>query len=388
MKKKTLNKATRSVFQTKSKPHGVLLKSDWTQFEQRKKDHIRLALDPRAQAAVPTSVDQLELKLDGLPDLNFNEISLDTTALNRPVSSPLFISSMTAGHSQGDRINELLAEFSHDKQILFAVGSLRRELTDHSLRKKWRLLKSKYPKALFIGNLGVSELVQRGVDDVLSLIEGFGGLGFYIHWNSLQEIIQPEGSPNFRGAMDKIGALVKRSSCPILIKEVGCGLSADNVMRLSDLGVAAVDLAGVGGTHWGRVEGFRAGKGTLRERTAQTFENWGVSNVRTLLDLYNLNVDCQLWASGGIRQGLDAAKMISAGAQMVGVAQPWMRAIMGSSKGSIRIHRGAYEALVNTFDIFQYELRTSLFCTGSKNLSELRGKFEKVRRYEIVRTDF
>jgi isopentenyl-diphosphate delta-isomerase len=379
----------KSTQKKKSKSLSTRSKFDWSNFEQRKRDHIRLALDSRVQALKSSDLDQLGLRVDALPDLNFNEISLETRALNRAVSSPFFISSMTAGHDQGDKINELLAELSHNKQILFAVGSLRRELTDVSLRKKWRVLKAKYPKALFIGNLGVSELVQHGVDKVLSLVEDFEGLGFYIHWNSLQEVIQPEGCPNFRGALDKLETLVKKSACPILIKEVGCGLSTDNVLNLAKLGIPVVDLAGNGGTHWGRIEGLRAARGTPRERAAKTFENWGLSNVRTLLNLRNLNVNCQLWASGGIRHGLDAAKMLSVGASMVGVAQPWMMAIMGSSnKRGIKVQLKAAEDLVKLFDIFQFELRTALFCTGSRNLSELRGKFEKGRGNEIVRADF
>lgn len=367
------NSSTRLSSRTFRSPVKRESSSSWADFEKRKQDHIRLSLDPRVQRPEGSDLDKVRLKIDGLPDLNFDEIDVSVKALGQFLSSPIFISSMTAGHQEGDRINALLAELSHNKQILFAVGSLRRELTDLSSRQKWRELQKRFPRAPLIGNLGVSEVVKHGAEKVLGLIENFSGVGFYIHWNSLQEIIQPEGGPQFRGAMEILQTLVRKSHCPILIKEVGCGMSADNVRRLSEIGVHVVDLAGRGGTHWGRLEGLRAGGDPLRERASLTFENWGLSNVRTLMDLQKENVSCQLWASGGIRQGLDAAKMISMGAQMVGVAQPWMEAIVNSTPKS-----SAAVALETVFETFQFELKTALFCTGSANLAELRGRFEKV----------
>lgn len=358
-------------------------------FEQRKVDHIQFALDERTQVKT-SDLEKIRLKINALPDLNFSEVSTETIFLNQKISSPIFISSMTAGHALGSQINLAFAELSSEKQILFAVGSQRRELSDKTAHREWKEIRQKFPRSLRLGNLGISQLITHGVDSVLKLIDDLECLGFYIHWNALQEVLQPEGTPNFRGGLRLVEELVRQAPVPILVKEVGCGMSVSNVQQLSDIGVYAVDLAGFGGTHWGRVEGLRSPQDSLLGHVAETFANWGMSSTETLLLSQKENVSCQLWASGGIRSGLDAAKMISMGASMVGVAQPFMKAFVAggmfnnktldkqTKKVELKTH--ALESLDEVFERFNYELRTALFCTGSEKIYDLRGRFDKLER--------
>lgn len=361
MAKKTVRKKTAKNFE---------------QFEKRKKDHITFALDDRTQVQSLSGLDSVRLRVDALPDLDIDEISLEAQSFGRSFSSPLFVSSMTAGHGESAEINRSWAHLSCEKNILVAVGSQRRELDDDLASKEWKKILKEFPKAQLVGNLGIAQLISYGIKPVLKLIENLECVAFYIHLNALQEALQPEGTPQFRGGHAILEKLVKASPVPILIKEVGCGLSIDNIERFAEMGISAIDLAGLGGTHWGRVEGLRSKAGSPLAETAEVFKNWGISSVESLQAAGQKHVNCQLFASGGIRSGLDAAKMIALGASMVGLAQPFMKAWAAGAKNG-----RSSEEVFQLFEKLQYELRTALFCTGSANLFELRGRYDVVKGF-------
>lgn len=344
------------------------------QFEQRKRDHLRIALDSRAQSSQGTGLDAIELVHEALPDLDFEDISTASQFQGQTLSAPYFISSMTAGHENGRRINLELARLSARRRLLMGVGSQRRELSDREASAEWTLIRKEAPGALLLGNLGLAQVIHASVDDVRRLIESLEALALFVHLNPLQECLQPEGTPQFKGGLQAISKLTEALKVPVIVKETGCGFSARTLKRLEGAGVFAVDLAGLGGTHWGRVEGLRVPAGDVREKASKSFADWGISTLESLANARDTAPAYEIWASGGVRTGVDVAKLIALGAKKVGLAQPWLEAF--ASNGAIGLGASSSQddvatALDKTADRLQFELKTSMFCTGSGTLEQL-----------------
>lgn len=333
------------------------------QFESRKQDHIRLALDPRTQALGQSGLDRIRLVHEALPELNFGEIELESDYWGHPARVPLFISSMTAGHQGAVDLNGLFARAAQDRGWAMGVGSQRRELFDPEARDEWKRVRSQAPRALLFGNLGIAQVITSGVDEVRALVENLEAQALFIHLNPLQECLQPEGTPDFRGGAAKISEICRALPVPVILKEVGCGIGRETFQRFQGLGVAAVDVAGHGGTHWGRLEGYRSPADSVRSKAAETFANWGNSTLESLLEARTQDVSYQIWGSGGVRTGLDAAKLISLGAERVGLAQPLLKAALESP-----------ETLDRAMETLEFELKVALFCTGCRTPQELRSR--------------
>jgi isopentenyl-diphosphate delta-isomerase len=337
------------------------------QFEKRKQDHIRIALDPRSQAEGLSGLDQVQLIHEALPDMNFKEVDPSTSFFSRKLSAPFFISSMTAGHEHAAEINSRLATLSAEKQILMGVGSQRRELTDPDAHTEWQQVRRQAPNALLLANLGLSQIIRTPVDKIRGLVDSLQAEALLIHLNPLQECLQIEGTPDFRGGYQAIETLVQKLSIPVIVKEVGCGFSSDTLKRIYALGVHAVDVSGLGGTHWGRVEGLRSAEEELLFQVAKTFENWGLSTVESLLNAKQINENYTVWASGGVRNGLQAAKLLAMGSHMVGVAQPWLKAALEDLETSSG-------AVFKMYDKILLEMKIAMFCTGVQKLADFRAK--------------
>lgn len=343
------------------------MKESNSQFEQRKRDHIRIALDPRSQTEGQSGLDSIELIHEALPNMNFKEVDISTSFVfehqSVSLSSPLFISSMTAGHENGHEINAAFARLSERRQILMGVGSQRKELNDSNAANEWAGVRKQAPGAHLLGNIGITQLINTPVDQMRKLIDSIQALALFVHLNPLQEVLQPEGTPDFSNGLTALEKMARSSGVPIIVKEVGCGFSVDTLNRLKNTGVYAVDVSGKGGTHWGRVEGYRSSESDLLYKVAQTFANWGISTVQSLLNAKAAGVSYEVWASGGVRSGLDVAKLIALGAKKVGVAKPFLEAaLLGDS------------ALDELLTKFETELKITMFCTGTKNLKELQTK--------------
>lgn len=354
-----------------------------SQFERRKIDHLRWSMDERVQTSALSDLDQIELVHEALPEINFDEISL-TPKSQLSLQVPFFVSSMTAGHEGAALINEALASLSERRHILVGVGSQRKELGNLQAGQEWRSLRKRFPKAILAGNLGLSQLIQipqaQLQDQIERLIDSLEARAFFIHTNPLQEVLQQEGTPQFRGGLRAIESLVKAIKIPVILKEVGCGFSVGTLKKLNNLGLYAVDLSGKGGTHWGRIEGARFEPTSPGHRVSQTFENWGLTTIESLLAAQELSCDFKIWASGGIRTGLDIAKMMSLGADMVGIAQPWLKAICGESSKPEDV---AFR-LDQLFDRLWLEMKISLFCTGCASVADLsRKKVWKWRKFPM-----
>ena len=343
---------------------------DIQQFEGRKKDHIRHALNPSHQTTGLSGLEEIHLFHEAIPDFDFEDVSLESSCLGTPTQTPFYVAGMTAGHPDASAINRVIAQQCAKRGWAMGVGSQRRELEAPSAGDAWTELRSEFPQLLLFANIGITQLssasagASAGLERVLKVAQNLKANALIVHTNPLQEAIQPEGTPHFKGAQKALAELCKISKIPVVLKETGCGFSEATLTRIAQTGLAAVDISGMGGTHWGRIEGARANPESIHAYAAQTFANWGESTVDSVLAarraLQALNGNTEIWGSGGVRSGLDAAKLIALGAHRVGYAQPVLEPAL---KGS--------EALGQWMGRQEFELRVALFCTGCKNPSEL-----------------
>jgi len=341
-----------------------------TQFETRKKDHIRCALSDESQSLVTQDWDRILLIPEALPEINLDDVSLEVKSLDQIWKNPFFVSSMTAGHSDSFKINSVLAQVCEAQGWLLGVGSQRREIDDLDAHLEWRELRKKYPKVLLASNIGLSQLIQTPIVKIQKLIEHTEAKVLFVHTNPLQECLQIEGTPQFKGGLTAIEKIRKELNIPIVVKEVGSGISVATILRLKNIGVNAVDVSGRGGTHWGRVEGLRSPKQSLNAQAAVSFKDWGLSTPKALYlwsqsnsKIGNLEdqLSMEIWASGGVRNGLQAAKCLALGAQRVGLAKPFLEAALVGP-----------ETVTELMCLLEYELKVSLFCLGIKNICELK----------------
>ncbi len=340
------------------------------QFEARKRAHIQHSLNMAHQALGQSGLEAVHLIHEALPDLDFDEIDLNSTCLGQKISTPFFIAGMTAGHSAALEINQTLARVCQERGWALGIGSQRRELesSESALRNQWCQFKDQFPKLIFFANLGLSQLIRTPLDQLEAWFEAIGAKALAIHLNALQEALQPEGTPQFRGGFQAVVSLCEAFKKPVVLKETGCGFSRRTLERLRSVGLAAIDLSGLGGTHWGRIEGARAAQDTVQSQASQTFANWGESTAQCMSEAVQALPSTEIWASGGVRSGLDAAKLIALGANRVGYAQPALEAALQGP-----------EKLNFWMKTQEFELKIALFCTGSKSCDQLRKKEEKWR---------
>lgn len=333
------------------------------QFENRKADHIRLSLDERNQTAAVSGFDQVELVHEALPELDFDEVSLNTKSLDLDLPTPFLVSSMTAGHVGSLDLNRRLALACAERGWLMGVGSQRRELYDPDASNEWRDLRKENPKVRLLGNLGLSQLIQSKTEDVQRLVDALEATAMIIHTNPLQECLQVEGTPYFKGGLKALEKTAKALEVPLVLKETGCGFSQSTLERLKETGLAAVDVSGAGGTHWGRIEGSRNSQDQIRHQSSRSFADWGISTLESLKNARRVQLPFEVWASGGVRTGVQAAIVMALGARCVGFATPILRAAL---EGEAELRR--------QMQTIEYELKTALFCTGSRNPEDLQKK--------------
>lgn len=333
-------------------------------FERRKADHLRLALDPEMEALGGSGFDRIHLPHEALPELDFSQVALGTPFFGFSAASPCFISSMTAGHANGEALNLTLARVASSRRWPMGLGSQRRELTDASARQEWKRLRRLAPNGYFLSNLGLSQLITNPMAKVLELVEALEAGALIIHTNPMQECLQPEGTPQFKGGLKALEKLCKASPVPVVLKETGCGFSRATLQKLTSVGLAAIDLSGYGGTHWGRIEGGRAPAESAQKIAALTFRAWGESTTASLEHAQSLGKKLkktEIWASGGLRSGLDGAKAIAMGARKVGFAKPALEAaLLGEA------------ALDSWISRIEFEMKVALFCSGCATPEALR----------------
>jgi isopentenyl-diphosphate delta-isomerase len=346
------------------------------EFIHRKIDHLRYALKEESQASARAEWDKVELIHDSLPDLNLNEIKLGTSFLKETLATPYFIAGMTAGHPDADQINDTLAKLCAERGWIFGLGSQRRELDSAFADHLSHALKKRYPALQVISNLGIAQLIEinerNDWNKLQEVVSHTGSQAIAIHLNPIQEAVQEEGTPRFKGGLQALEALRKNLSLPFILKETGSGMSKPFLNRVKFLEPFAIDVSGLGGTHWGRVEGLRAKDQSIAQELGETFKNWGIGTLTSVLNAKEVfeGTSTEIWASGGMRNGLDAAKCLALGATRAGFAKPALEAaLLGEAK--LKLWMETKEA----------ELRSALFCTNSGSVSELnKSKVEAVRQ--------
>jgi isopentenyl-diphosphate delta-isomerase len=331
------------------------------QFEGRKRDHIRHALDSAHQATGLNGLDSFRLTHEALPDFDFSEIQLETSCLGMRLPTPFYVAGMTAGHENANEINRALARGCAERGWAFGVGSQRRQLMTGQGADRWAELRKEFPNLVVFANIGITQITDLPIEKVRELVESVQARALCVHLNALQESLQPEGTPNFRGAFSALSQLVRELELPVVLKETGCGFSRATLTRVSEnlspIGLAAIDVSGLGGTHWGRIEGARAEAKSRFAKAAETFANWGEPTAEVVMNAREVlaGTGTEIWASGGVRSGLDAAKLIALGANRIGYAQPALQAVLQGP-----------EHLTAWMEQQEFELKVALFCTGHR----------------------
>ncbi len=329
--------------------------------QDRKADHLRLCLDDAVAAdGITTGLESYHLRHVCLPELDFTQIDLSQDFLGHSLGAPLLISSMTGGTDLAGLINRRLAQAAQRFRIPMGVGSQRVALERPDLGNTFAI-RDLAPDVPLFANLGAVQL-NYGCDaaaceKIIDLLEADA---LILHLNPLQEAVQTHGDRNFAGLLPKISQLCLELSVPVIVKEVGNGISATMARKLIQAGVAAIDVAGAGGTSWAKVEGARA-QDMRQKRLGQTFADWGIPTADCLVEIHQQFPNIPLIASGGISHGLDVVKALGLGASLVGLARPMLQA--------------AYESEACLFDfieLLQAEIATALFCTGNPNIAALK----------------
>ncbi len=319
---------------------------------QRKIDHIDLVLAQQQDNSSVNPFDAIELEHNALPEQNLADIELATTFLQHPLKLPFLISSMTGGPSRAETINLHLAEAAQQLGIAMGVGSQRVALESPASSGLNHRLRQYAPDVPLFSNIGAAQLQHDfGLAEVQRAIDMIEANGLIVHFNPLQEALQENGDTDWRHILSRLEQIAAGLSVPVIAKEVGMGISLTVARRLVDAGVQAIDVAGRGGTSFSRVEGQRA-KDPQLQSLGELFADWGISTPRAIIAIRSEFPDLALIASGGIRHGLDAAKAIALGANLVGQAGPVLTAAMDST-----------EAVVAHFETMARALRLALFCS-------------------------
>ena len=327
----------------------------------RKADHLRICLDDNVQCSqVSTGLERLRFRHCALPEVDWQDLDLSTEFLGHRLGAPLLISSMTGGTEEAQRINQRLAATAQRYGLAMGVGSQRVAVENPDLMTTFRV-RDVAPDILLLANLGAVQLnYDYGLDQCRRVVDHLEASALILHLNPLQEAVQTRGDTNFKGLLTKIEQICAALPVPVVVKEVGNGISAPLVRRLMEAGVAAVDVAGAGGTSWAKVESERA-TDPLQRRLGQTFADWGLPTADCLISARQVAPNLPLIASGGLRNGLDVAKTLALGADLAGLAYPFLKAASDSES--------AVAALV---EVLIAEIKTVLFCTGQATLSGLR----------------
>lgn len=337
----------------------------------RKLGHLRAIMaDPDVERRA-SGFDRISLTHRALPELDFGAIDTSTTFLGKPLSFPLLISSMTGGAGDEiERINRNLAEAAEETGVAMAVGSQRVMFTNAEARKSFEL-RQYAPSVPLIANIGAVQLnYGLSQDHCAEAVEVLQADGLYLHLNPLQEAVQPEGDRDFSDLARKIAEVAKQMTVPVLLKEVGAGLSKADIEKGLAAGIRHFDVAGRGGTSWSRIEYHRRRED--HDDLGLVFQDWGLTTAECLMDsretLSQFADQTTVIASGGIRNGVDMAKSMILGADLCGVAAPFLAAAQESSA-----------RVVQTIKKFQSEYQTAMFLLGCGDFSSLKGNISLIR---------
>lgn len=326
----------------------------------RKADHIRINLEEDVRSTRTTGLEKVHFLHQALPDLDLDRVDLGQTLFHRPVAAPILISSMTGGTLEAGNLNRILAEAAQETGIAMGLGS-QRAMLEHPESAGTFRVRPYAPDILLFANLGAVQLnYSYGVEHCQRAVDMAEADALILHFNALQEAVQPEGDTRFSGLLPKIEQVCRRLNVPVIAKEVGWGFSEQAARQLASAGVTAIDVAGAGGTSWTQVEMHRI-KDEHRARVAAAFRNWGIPTVQSIRMVRAAAPGLLVFASGGLRDGVDIAKCIALGACLGGMASPFLKA---AARGT--------QAVVDTIAEIRAEIRICMFAAGAGCLSDLQ----------------
>jgi isopentenyl-diphosphate delta-isomerase len=331
-----------------------------TQTSSRKADHIRINLEEDVRSGLTTGLGRYHFAHRALPELDLERVDLSLELFGRQLKAPLLISSMTGGTAEASELNQRLAAAAQATGIAMGIGSQRAAIESPDLAATFQV-RQVAPDILLFANLGAVQL-NYGYDaaqcrQAVDMIEADG---LILHLNALQEAVQPEGDTHFSGLLEKIEAVCKALPVPVIAKEVGWGFSEQDAKQLASAGVAAIDVAGAGGTSWTQVEMHRA-TNERQARLAATFLDWGIPTAEVIQNVRRAAPKLKVFASGGLRNGLEVAKCLALGATLGGMASPFLKAAAQSS-----------QAVIESIEEIKRQVQVSMFAAGVPDLQTLQ----------------
>ncbi len=330
---------------------------------QRKKDGIDIPLKRNVQAKnVSTYLEYVNLVHNSLPEIDLDEIDIGTKFLGRIFEAPLIIDSMTGGTPEATKINGRLGKLAEKCNIPMGLGSQRAGLKSSALKDTYSIARKNAPHSFLIANIGGAQLAAgMKLEDVTKIIEMIDANALAIHLNPLQELIQPEGEPKYRGILDRITDIADKISVPVIIKETGAGISREVAIKLESSGISALNISGAGGTSWAAVEKIRADKQKVgnKRNLGYLFWDWGIPTAQSILEVRSVS-KIPIVASGGLRNGLEIVKCIVIGANISAMAFPFLKAADRSEK-----------ELFAFFNKIVDEIKSTMFLIGAPKISDL-----------------
>jgi len=334
------------------------------QIKRRKREGIEIPLKENIQGrTASTYLEYVKLLHNALPEINYDQIDLSIEFLNRSFSAPLIIDSMTGGTDEAFEINKRLGLIAERYGLGMGLGSQRAGLKSDKLVESYSIARKVAPNAFLIANIGGAQLSDGlSNSDILKIIKMIDANALAIHLNPLQELIQPEGEPRFKGILKKISNLVNEVEIPIIVKEVGSGISADVAIKLEKSGINSINVAGAGGTSWAGIEKIRADQHNeyLKSQLGELFWDWGIPTALSILLVSN-SVKIPVIASGGLRNGLEIAKCLILGANVCAMAFPFLKRASKSE-----------EELEKFTQLILSEIRSTMFLLGAKDVHSLK----------------
>ncbi|HEX5808889.1 MAG TPA: type 2 isopentenyl-diphosphate Delta-isomerase [Anaerolineales bacterium] len=328
--------------------------------DQRKADHIKINLEKDVRSALTTGLENYHFIHEALPELNLEEVDTSLTLFGRDLAAPILVSSMTGGTAEAEMLNLRLAEAAQEMKLAMGVGSQRAALEYPEQAQTFQVRRAA-PDILLLANLGAVQLnYGYGIDQCRRAVEMIDADALILHLNPLQEAVQDAGDTNFAGLSQKIEAICKKLEVPVIAKEVGWGISERTARLLADCGVAAIDVAGAGGTSWSQVEMHRAPDEFTRQLAA-TFIGWGLPTAESIRNVRKAVPDLTVFASGGLKDGLDIAKCLALGATLAGMAGQFLKAAAVSTK-----------SVAHIMELTKRQIQVTMFATGARTLEDLK----------------
>ncbi len=331
-----------------------------TQISTRKSDHIRINLEEDVRSGLTTGLERYHFIHQALPELNLADVNLNLDIFGKKLNAPILISSMTGGTADAAAINRTLASAAQETGVAMGLGSQRAAIEQPDLAVTFKV-RDVAPDILLLANLGAVQLNYRyGIAECQRAVDMIEADALILHLNALQEAVQPEGDTRFAGLLKKIEHVCKSLPVPVIAKEVGWGFSEKAAKMLAEAGIAAIDVAGAGGTSWSQVEMHRA-QDESQSRLAAAFINWGISTAESILNVRRAAPGLPIFASGGLRSGVEIAKSIALGAHLGGMAGPFLKAAVRSLEDTLQ-----------SIAEIRNEIKVCMFAAGVPDLESLR----------------